>query len=219
MASVRMSEALRSSITSKAKGLFEPALDKARTSLPNDWYDRLAEEVCEKNINSLPIMQKVPIEQWPDDWTKRVNRIYVLIRNDDKSYQIYSPELVKPIKVPTCVKTDGINPSLRLNISEPFTCSDKLFNEFYQVKLKEEKIVIEQKEFVENIKNITSRCNTLKQFLNVWPQGENLVPANVMSKFNTPVKKRSNPAEHILPEINKNLSAVLIKRTLINRNK
>ena len=104
-----------------------------------------------------------------------------------------------------------------VNIYQPkeyFECSDALYQEYADYQSKIDKLKNEQKEFRDKIKSIVKRCNTLKQFLQVWPQGENLVPENVLKKYHAPTEKRVNPAEEI--EIDDSLSAALIRRKVIN---
>jgi hypothetical protein len=71
--------------------------------------------------------------------------------------------------------------------------------------------------FINELSSILERCNTLKQFLNAWPQGENLVPADVMRTYNAPPEKRVNPLEHIAPEVSTELSVALLKQTIVNK--
>lgn len=217
MASVRMSADLRSTIICNAKQLFQPTLNKATNKLAPDFADRLMDEIYTEMISSLPIMQKAPIEYWPSDWLTNVKKVSCILIHPtiNAEYNIHASDLIKTYKIPSTHNQVGWNGF----DAKRFQCSDALFREYHEVREGIKKIQEEQKTFCNKIESIIKRCNTLKQFLELWPQGENLVPPDVMQTYNKPAEKRINPVIKDQIDIDDAaLSSVLIKRTLVNRN-
>lgn len=212
MASIRMSEQLRSDIKRKAAAIFQPAIDKANVSLAPDFYRRLYDDAYDKIITQHPVLQKLPIDQWPKDWVQEIKGFDGHIYDGTTLYYI-SRDLDLKYKVPASCNLVSYNSRLKIG---NFSCGPALFDEYDQWQKKCGKQSKKKSDFVEQISNILKRCNTLKQFLNAWPQGENLVPADVMAKYNAPPEKRINPAEHITPDVSTELSSTLVKQTIIN---
>ena len=218
MASVRLSKDLRQTIINNALDLFNPALAKAVPA--KDYLDRLTQEIIDKEVNSLPVMIKAPISEWPKKWTTKIKQISVNVKRKDIQpdhiYNFHFENLHKQHRIPKCCSIISNYSDFRIDIGD-YQPSDALFNELETVKAKERKILKEQEDFANQIKQIVNQCNTLKQFLEAWPQGENLVPDDVMRTYNKPAQKRVNPGEFVAPEISTELSATLIKKRIANQ--
>jgi hypothetical protein len=212
MASVRMSEALRSNITTKAMQLFQPAIEKAEGKLAKDYYQRLFDHLYEIKVSSHYMLKKIPINDWPLEWLQTAKGFSVIIGD----YRIASIGLSNK-QIPKCADEWPVNWNGLLDFKRVDDCNSDLITEYenYQAGIKKEEN--KKRNFMNELSSILKRCNTLKQFLNAWPQGENLVPADVMRTYNAPPEKRVNPAEHITPEVSTELSVALLKQTIVNK--
>ena len=217
MASVRISNELRAQIEQEVMNLFKKSIQKAEDSLADDFGKRLAREVYDREITNHSFMIKNPIDTWPEEWLDdyRPLSIKICSSKTDTTYTIQINDDAFSFQYPKCINSNYVTYS-SYN-AERFEPSVELFHEYDVYKHKVRKKYHERTEFLEQVKSVLNKCNTLKQFLNAWPQGENLVPADVMAKYNAPPEKRVNPAEHVTPEVSTELSATLIKKTIVNR--
>jgi hypothetical protein len=207
MASVRMSKQLKDLITNKARDLFSQPYSRALDALAEDYGDRLMTDVCTNDFDKyIPLI--------PESWCTKIDEASGYITGDYKGevkkYYV-SFNLVKKYTVPNI--RDLMN-HYRGNFEfKDYKPSQDLFDEYAKYEARKEKIDNERKEFVDKITQSLDRCNTLKQFLDVWPDGEQLVPEDVMIKYNTePVKPP--PRETMDPEITTELSSVLMRRKI-----
>jgi len=202
MANVRLSESIRDKINNNAHNLFNKALERNQEKLADDFFDRLAEEIIDIKINSLDVMQRAPINIWPKEWTVLINQLYCTFPYDGEQISTGYVELIKKYRVPKCSNLISGYGRDRLEVKN-FQPSHALLNEYLKIHLKDQEILQERSAFCDQIRNILRQCNTLKQFLDAWPQGENLVPPEVMRKHNEPTQKRERvkPAE---PELKQN---------------
>ena len=118
--------------------------------------------------------------------------------------------LIKEYKIPDIKILKGYGDRFKLNDYKP---SQKLFDEIGKYETRLAKIKKEQADFKESLENTLSKCNTLKQFLDVWADGEQLIPEEVMERYNTETVKPA-AREEIDPEITNKLSSVLMRRKI-----
>lgn len=218
MASVRMSETLRSNIKLKANQLFQPAIEKAEGKLAKDYYQRLFDHLYEIKVSNHYMFKKIPINDWPLEWLETAKGFTVVIDDHGNAtkYRITSLNLSNK-QIPKCADEWPVNWNSILDFKSINDCNSDLITEYrnYQAGIKKEEN--KRRNFINELSSILERCNTLKQFLNAWPQGENLVPADVMRTYNAPPEKRVNPLEHIAPEVSTELSVALLKQTIVNK--
>ena len=214
MASVRMSEDLRSRIVQKAKLIFQPGIVKANGKLAPDFHNRLLDAVYKQVVTDHPFMQKNPINTWPDTWVKEIGGINVTLYKNKDTYDHYmiTENISSTYQIPkTSFETDYGD-----RLKCPKFYSESLFDEYDTYKQRIAKKIEEQNKFVKELQIILKRCNTLKQFLNAWPHGENLVPPDALQKHYAVPEPRVNPVDHIAPEVSADLSTTLVKKTIMN---
>jgi hypothetical protein len=216
-----MSETLRADIKSKANQLFQPAIEKAESKLAKDYYQRLFDHLYEIKVSNHYMFKKIPINNWPSEWLETAKGFTVVIDEEHgnatkQGNRITSLNLSHK-QIPKCAEEWPVNWNGILDFKRVNDCNSDLITEYrnYQAGIKKERD--KKMNFINELSSILERCNTLKQFLNAWPQGENLVPADVMRTYNAPPEKRVNPLEHIAPEVSTELSVALLKQTIVNK--
>ena len=214
MASVRMSNSLRSKIRSTAQGLFANSSNTIRDSFAKDFHDRAAREFVEYQFT--PHMSIMPAE-----YTATINRVtyYInyAVENQEAEYAWDEEILLNPIKIIKIYDyySEGYGNGKILSIPKEFEFSQILRNELSLWRKKLRDCQTEESEFLDEITRITTRCNTVKQYLDTWPQGENLLPAEILQTFNKKPEKREK-VPIITEEASVTLSATLLKRTIMS---
>jgi len=214
MSSVRMSEKLRERIVQKGQSIFNTSVARLQNNLAADFHDRAATEYIRSEINQF-------IPDIPDNWCAKIDHVTYKI-----NYQLNAlltqwswteETLVKKQTIPKIygLYSEGFGDSKTLNIPDKFQFSQKLMDELSTWRTAIHKANSEKTEFMDELKRILKRCNTLKQFLDTWPQGENIVPAEILAKLNEkPVREKKEPL--ITEEASVALSTTLLKRTLMS---
>jgi hypothetical protein len=215
MASVRMTNDLRKIINDQAGNVFDGAVARAEKQIDPMLNDRLAMEYWN-------VVLKDYTDKLPNPWMCQVERLtcevkYIDIQGAIEEYNIYTERLMKPLAVPKIIDlVEEDDRGWTLSIPDNFMFSETIVDEVTKWQNKINKVFAEQLAFEKNIKNILERCNTLKQFFDLWPQGENLVTASIMSDYNKAnVVKKKDPI--ITEEVAQELSTSLLKQTLINK--
>ena len=210
MASVRMSRKLRENIIRNGNNLFSKPAQRAATSLADDYSDRMMthiwQDYFEKYIKSLP-----------DDWCINIETADGTLKGNYKG-EIkninHHYRFTKKYKIPHISKLITWNDSLNLN--KDYILSQELFDELAEYKGRIEKVEKEKKTFVDQLTYTLNKCNTLKQFLDVFPDGEKLVPITTMEIYNDKTAKPKSIAaeERMEPEVATELSSILMRRKI-----
>lgn len=216
MASVRMSNSLRKQIKNAAENLFLKSKDIIIKSFATDFHDRAAREYVAVEFQPHISAGNIPIQ-----YLANVNRVSYAINyhvNAEQAEYAWDEEvLVNPIKIIKLYDfySEGYGKAKILSVPKTFDFSQELQNELTVWRKKLRECHEEETAFMDEIKRITERCNTVKQFLDTWPQGENLLPDGVLRVFNKKPEKREK-IPIITEEASITLSATLLKRTIMS---
>lgn len=214
MASVRMSNNLRKQIENAATNLFLKSKEKIRAAFPKDFHDRAAREYV--NYKFVPQIPTIP-----EEYLVKINQvtysIKYLVNESPIEYDWDSETLLNPLQIIKLYDfySEGFGKAKLLTIPKGFNFSAELQDELTVWRKKLRDCHEEESAFMAEIKRITTRCNTIKQFLDTWPQGENLLPAETMRAFNVKPEKREK-VPIITEEASVTLSATLLKRTIMS---
>lgn len=205
MASVRISKNLRDQIKRIAAELFTKPAQRAAAALADDFPDRLMTEIWETMFSEY-------INFIPEELCIEVQSIAGYIKTNYKGVPVTWYILKDCVKTYQIPKINDLynNKAYVLNNYNP---SEKLANEYGKFRARVDKVRKEKEDFVAQLNNTLEKCNTLKQFLEAWPDGEQFVPEDVMIKHNTVSEKHAS-REAIEPEVITNLSSVLMRRKI-----
>ena len=207
MASVRMSAQLRDNIVYKAGTIFIKPRERAEKALAEDYADRVMDEIWNKDYKEY-------VDLIPDSWCVEVDEISGSVRGmykeKETSHHI-DKKLIKSYKLPNL--NDVVNWSSDFNITD-YPISQSLFDEISKYHARKDKVANEEREFKNHLRATLTKCNTLKQFLDVWPDGEELIPAPVLEKYNTVTPVKAEPKERVDPETTAQLSSILMRRKI-----
>ncbi len=214
MSSVRMSDKLRERIIRKGEAIFSASLVRLNGNLATDFHDRAATEYIESEIKQF-------ISDIPTKWCSDINRvtyqIIYMVELRPTAWSWSEESLAKRLIIPKIygLYSEGFGDSKTLNIPIDFNFSEGLESELTKWRKAIRDTNSEQKLFLDELKRIVKRCNTLKQFLDTWPQGENIVPPEILAKLNEkPVREKKEPL--LTEEASVALSTTLLKRTLMS---
>lgn len=216
MSSVRMSEKLRSKITAKGRSIFEGSIMRLENALAIDFHDRIAKEYIS---SELAIIAGIP-EAWTTNITHVTYKIYYdqdLLGHNQTQYSFMQKALTAVPDIPKFynIYEEAFGGVKILTIPNTFTFSNTLSQELSKWRKGVRDTQTEQTAFMSELKRILKRCNTLKQFLDTWPQGENIVPPEILAKLNEkPVREKKEPL--LTEEASVALSTTLLKRTLMS---
>lgn len=216
MASVRMSNTLRVKIENAASFLFTKSTNKIVASFATDFHDRAAKEFVAVEFQPHISAGNIPI-QYLTNINQVTYKINYVMGNAPTEYAWDSETLINPIKIIKLYDfySEGFGKSKILTIPDGFSFSKGLEQELSDWRNKLADCRVEESDFMAEIKRITKRCNTVKQFLDTWPQGENLLPAEILRNFNKKPEKREK-IPIITEEASITLSATLLKRTIMS---
>lgn len=214
MSSVRMSEKLRIRIKQKGDQIFAVSSNRLNGNLAKDFHDRAATEYINTEMSFSA--------EIPDKWTAKIDNvtytINYLVNGTLLTEMAFSQRsLIKKITIPKIygLYSENFGDSKILDIPKGFKFSQGLCDEISKWRQAIRLAHDEQHAFTSELKRILTRCNTLKQFLDTWPQGENLVPPEVLAKLNEkPVREKKEPL--MTEEASVALSTTLLKRTLMS---
>ena len=212
MSSIRMTGYLRGQIMSKGHNLFAEAIEKADKELASDFGDRLMGEIYDTHYR--PFIPK----NFPTEWTQTIKGINLTLDGTVKGTGTISYNVTLSVNRVYNIPSVSNLVSYQNYLRQPnnFICSQLLFDEYYKFRSRVNKIRTEAKEFTTDLNRVLNRCNTLKQFLESWPQGESLIDPEIIKELNKPRPKRETP-ERIDSESRLKLSTTLIKRTILKR--
>lgn len=217
MSSVRMSKVIRDKIIKTGDELFEKSLHKLHEALATDFHDRIAAEYIQYEFATY-------LSVVPDHWKQTVSQVTYAIDYNighvngvttefafDKMTLLKRPEIIKIDKM----FNEGFGKIYTLCIPTEYQFAASLSLEITEWRNEIRKTHNEQEEFMDELKNILNRCNTIKQFLDIWPQGENLTPPDILARLNEkPLREKPEPI--LTEEASVTLSQTLLKRTLMS---
>ena len=207
MASVRMSAQLRDNIVYRAGTIFIKPRERAEKALAEDYADRVMDEIWNKDYKEY-------VNLIPDSWCVEVDEISGSVRGmykeKETSHHI-DKKLIKSYKLPNL--NNVVNWSSDFDITD-YPISQSLFDEISKYHARKDKVAREEREFKDHLRATLTKCNTLKQFLDVWPDGEELIPAPVLEKYNTVTPVKAEPKERVDPETTAQLSSILMRRKI-----
>ena len=217
MASVRMSNQLRANITQQGEGIFLTSIQRLQNNLADDIHDRAAAEYIAKEITPH-ILNMRP------EWMGNVAEITYSIRyqltssnNPKETFKFDTEALLKKVRIPKILGlyVVGYGQIKSLYVPDKFEFSYGLVQEVTKWQTAIADTEAERRKFMNELKKILKRCNTLKQFLDVWPQGENLISPTVLAKLHArPVREKKEPM--LSEEASVELSVTLLKRKLMS---
>jgi hypothetical protein len=213
MASVRMSQELRNIIENQGAALFVESINKAQKKLADDFPDRLMDDIYANEYEKYV----VHLNALPAAWLMTVNGCYIQVKGTvdaiDYAYSVHAESTTKDYLLP---KVDGLKESYGGNkyYKDGHRPSQPIFDELHKYHSRIKKIQDERDKFVTTLKKTLSRCNTLKQFIDVWPHAEELIPESYLRKLNEVVVR--NKQERIDPKVSTEISSILVKRSILN---
>lgn len=213
MASVRMTKDLRAAIQAKANCVFDKAEAKVTDPPDSMLADKIAREYFDNELAET-------MQYLPGSWKAVANHLQVAVNYIDNDGDVVKHHFYEYLKnqltVPNLNDLIEVNANqISLVIPDDYRFSTDTINTIMVWRNKLDKVLDERMAFENEIRRILERCNTLKQFFDIWPQGENLVPPAEVYKLTaaTSTKKK----EIILSdEVAQELSTSLLKQTLIN---
>lgn len=218
MASVRMSQDLRSTIIRNAKDAFDRSTPEPQLSTTDiDWF---AESVFQSGAHKKALQLVEMGETFPTMPAQYYGRDHI----DAPVLDLVFPKLNKISRFELVYRnSSGYKRSLGFYLNSPkrFACSQRNGHETlcFSVNifdnnddmLKAKKIVDDYHErlkaykskkesFVEHIENLVRKCTTLKQFVDTWDAGKAFVPEHLIQKMHEKVT-RAQRAKKIKEEI------------------
>jgi len=221
MASVRMTNELRSDIRRKAEKAYELSnpepspsnayIELVRNAIINDPGQTFMRSMLNQGnllgLDSRYGYQILPSK--PKDIVTAVNlRITTLAgamsgsRSNRHDYKETAIRFASPLVDFLLLNKDQLHwgvPSIYIN---DFRDEDKseIIEQFENHRTAEEAHTTLQNQYNRSISNLVEQCTTLKQLLEIWPAAESLVPANKIQRLHTKVT-RIERAKQIKEEI------------------
>ena len=193
MAHVRMSSTLHDKIIANVERMFNVERNAAYSSLSPTFGDRVYDVVFPKPMRD--IMEALPPGYLPT--TKEVLFIGSTYQDTVK----LSQKRLAPIHwfstmsigyniESFCDKTDSPWVKSNFHVHNQF-----LIDEYaaYQTRIRE--VTKRTKETKDWVRHLLNKCQTVKQFLDAWPAGENVLPSDVLEKHSQKTKQRNLKAD------------------------
>ena len=203
MASTRLTKNNKNKIIFKARELFDTRISKAVNSLRVDFFDEVAEKYIADNIT--PHTQDLV---FPDNWYVQIDSIDIHFKETNRS-SILLKQLNKKYKILGIKSCLAVN---QLDVQEE-KMDIGLLAEYFQYDDKVKKLREEQSNFINELKKILENCNTLSQFLKIWPQGEHIIEG---LDFETTKRTRRKREVEIDKSTLDTLNTGLLKQTMLN---
>ena len=204
MTSIRLTKTVKDKILFKVETLYSQKEDKVRNSLRNDFWDEVVEEYIAEHIT--PHMQDFI---FPAKWMKVTSTLDYKAANGT---WLFSTTLNKSYTLPHLYSIFS-GSSLRIEHAEMHRVLKREYEDYLD---RREKIKKEKIEFKNELRKVLDNCNTLSQFLKVWPQGNELIKD--MNLETEPKKPRVKRNVEIEESTINNLNSKLLKQTMLNSN-
>ena len=191
MAGLRITKRTHEDIMNNGYNLFNKQIDKAKETLADDFWQRAVEAYV--LTECIPYMRDMP-----EAWIVTCNAFDIRIKpiTTTKNICWESGNLIKPVRVPNLqdlLVRYGSTRQIKITggqSHEGWEAPMELRNEITKHQLYVERAMTQRTEFQTNLAGYLDKCNTLKQFLNAWPQGEELIPSHVLELHRTPAIKK-----------------------------
>jgi hypothetical protein len=184
MAGVRMTRNLRNQISGNGFALFSEQVNKAQESLADDFWQRVTDAFFAAKIERY--LPHLPLE-----WVVECSRYHIdLTPTEDVMGLCYGiGPLIQPVSMPNISNIVENGMTIRIR-NKDWDAPLELRSEATQWKLKTQVAEQQRHDFVRNLDGYLNKCNTVKQFLATWSQGEELLPDNILKEHLAP-----NPAK------------------------
>lgn len=201
MASVRITSKVKSAIQNKGNTLFHNRIDKKVKSLRPDFYDDIAQRFMDEFI--IPYQRN---RSFPTVWMQECLRVTVDFKTGTEYFNTLN-------KSHTLLKISNYVDSSTLLIPEK--CIDPDLAIEFNIYFEEIKLLKEERDlFSKELNRVLNNCNTITQFLKVWPQGEHLIEG---LDFNTPTRTRKKREIEVDESTLNTLNVGLLKQTMLNK--
>ena len=199
MASTRLTTKIKQQIISKAEGLFDKRITKAQGELRLDFWDDVTQQVYDEYYYQYSTLDV------PEGWKIKIKQIDIKM-NDTYTFNQRLNKSYVVLNIKGLISTE----SLVIKEEQVSNVLKKEHNK-YIGKVASKKN--ECNEFVAHLKTVLGNCNTLTQFLKVWPQGEHLLEGLDLEPTNPRRKKKEI---EVSEEAISKLNTGLLKQNMLN---
>jgi len=203
MASLRLTTKIKAQIKGKGSNLFSERITKKTNSLRPDFYDDVVEQYIKEHIE--PYTKN---RLFPESWLHRYKQVTVrfsveaaYFKSLNKSYTLIKLEDHTSTSDALIIETEYINSVLKDEYIEYYNSIQKLKKE--------------QEAFTKELERVLNNCNTLTQFLKIWPQGEHLIEGLDLTVASTRTRKKREV--NIDKSTLDTLNVGLLKQTMLNK--
>ena len=200
MASLRISKKIKAQIVYKGQCLFTKRIRNKTNSLRPDFYDDVAQAFVDEWIEPYIRNRNFPNEYYREctNLDAHFSTGWVMSRQLNKTYKVLA------------ISKFGSGCKLDLNEKEIDPILHLEYKQYYESLQLLEK---ERDDFTAQLKLILENCNTITQFLKIWPQGKELIAdLNLEPKSRTRTKKEITVDQSTLETLN----VGLLKQTMLN---
>jgi hypothetical protein len=203
MASIRLTQAIKKQIIRKAEQLFETRIIKKVDSLRPDFWDDLTAVYIADYFT--PYMNN---RTYPDDWYIKIGYIDFHFADVPKASLIMK-RLNKEYRI-LAIKYHLLSNQLiiREEKADPL-----LVKEYSEYESKIDKLKEEATTFKKELEKVLHNCNTLSQFLKLWPQGEHIIEG---LNFETTKRTRRKREVEVDESTLATLNSGLLKQKMLN---
>lgn len=207
MASTRLTTKIKRKIADKGRELFTARISKKINSLRPDFWD----DVVDKFVTTYfyPYQDNKTYPDYPDDWYINIQSIDVHFVDSSRETRLME-RLNKEYKI---IAIKSYLSGGQLDIHET-KMDNLLLAEYFQYDDQIKKLRTEQNDFTTELKRVLDNCNTLSQFLKVWPQGEHLITD---LDFETKTRTRRKQEIEVDQATLDTLNVGLLKQTMLNK--
>ena len=200
MSSLRLSKNIKEQIINKGQDLFTVRITKKRNSLRPDFYDDVAQAF---------------VDEWMEPYIRNRNfpeNYYRYCTNLDAHFStgwVSSKPLNKTYKV---LAFNQFGSGVKLDLNEE-VIDPALHKEYKQYYERIASLQKERDDFTKELRSVLDNCNTVTQFLKIWPQGGELIADLELDTTTRTRKKKEITIDQSTLET---LNVGLLKQTMLN---
>jgi hypothetical protein len=197
MAYVRLTKQVKDRIIDSSYSLFHNAIQKAKEALPEDFWQQCFDDFYDNEIEPY-IKQGLP-----STWLVEVKRVNLTFYISDKTHQRreYFKPLTQPRKMPRIIDLVSANDA---TIPDDYSFPEDLKNVYIEYTKRVDLPEQEYAKFKTELTSYLDKCNTLKQFLTGWPNGEELIPYDILQAYQFEKTTTRKKREPVTPSIDLN---------------
>lgn len=187
MATVRMTKELKERITDKAIANFRVRMN-ANTQRFHQMidFDELRRDIIETVLDDYGLSEEM-YKAVPSGWFPEVHSFSLSELNGHRVHHVINEvSCPRPMAVPHALIKDSYARSFKFNAAR----FDKYVEIVRQHDESHRAIDNEKSEFMNSLRALLAKCNTLKQALDLFPNLERLVPESVMNEHRKVPEKR-----------------------------